>query len=606
MQKQLLRICAIAIALSATTPAVFAQSGSTSQATNQADGRPITPTASGDSGLWFVPLASVLNHKTWAISLYQVNTDDGQGFTDVNRFPVTFAVGLGRRVEVFGNWAVITRIDRDTRPLFFESTPGAASTGTGGGITVDNPLVNQAWSGNKLGDLSFGGKFAVLRFADDAFGLAARAQVKLPIGDEGSGASSGKTDFQIDGVVSTVLSGIDLSGFVGYIVRGNPTGYELTNGVRWGIGAGIPLGTQSFRMTAELIGERYSSTTITAPFTHGVDGSEVPASTVIANPLVFNVGVTWHSKKGFFIGGGGTINMGMAARSEAAGVGLPAFEDLAGDRNGFQVRIGYSPGRRAIAAPAPPPPPAPSVAKPAATAAAAAAAKPTPTPTPTPTPPPTPAPPPPPPPANRPPTAAVSCDPCRIQIGQTSTVRATATDPDGDPLSYKWTSPQGTLASPNAQQSLWTAPKTPGRYPVTVAVADNRGGIGTGTLTTEIEVVPVPRPDIKFEPILFDFDRSTLRPDAIKILDAAIKTLEANPELMLTIEGHTGSLGSDEYNKGLSQRRAQSVYDYLVKHKIDKSRLTMQTFGESNPDHDNSVEPTRKLNRRVELVPRWK
>ena len=182
-------------------------------------------------------------------------------------------------------------------------------------------------------------------------------------------------------------------------------------------------------------------------------------------------------------------------------------------------------------------------------------------------------------------------------------MRVSATDPDGDPLTYKWSTPQGALASPNAQQSLWTAPKTPGRYPVTVAVADNRGGIGTGTLTTEIEVV---RPEFKFEPILFDFDRSTLRPDAIKILDGAIKTLNENPDLLLTIEGHTGSLGSDEYNKGLSERRAKSVYDYLIKHKIDKSRLTMQTFGESKPDHDNSVEVTRKLNRRVELVPRWK
>ena len=602
MQKQALRIFVI-IAVMACTPAIFAQSGS--QASQRADGRPITPTASGDTGLWFVPLASVLDHKTWAISFYQVNTDDGQGFTDVNRFPVTFAVGLGRRVEVFGNWAIITRVDRDARPLFFESTPGASSTGTGGGIAVDNPLVMQAWSGNQLGDVSIGGKFNVLSAFYDAFDVAARAQVKLPTGDKTSGASSGQTDFQIDGVVSTVQSGIEISGMVGYIVRGNPAGYTLTNGLRWGVGAAVPLGTQSFRLTAELLGEAYSSSTITAPSgLFGADGSPVPTSTVITNPLVFNVGVTWHARNGFFIGGGGTINMGMSARSEAVGIGLPAFEDLAGDQNGFQVRIGYSPGRRAMAAPPPPPPAAKPMAAPGPTPTPTPTPTPAPIPTPTPTPTPKPTPPPPPPPpANRPPTATVSCDPCRVQVGQTSTVRVSATDPDGDPLTYKWSTPQGALASPNAQQSLWTAPKTPGRYPVTVAVADNRGGIGTGTLTTEIEVV---RPEFKFEPILFDFDRSTLRPDAIKILDGAIKTLNENPDLLLTIEGHTGSLGSDEYNKGLSERRAKSVYDYLIKHKIDKSRLTMQTFGESKPDHDNSVEVTRKLNRRVELVPRWK
>jgi hypothetical protein len=64
--------------------------------------RPALTTAAGDTGIWFVPTASVLPHKRWSFSLYRTNVDDGQGFTDISQFPVTFAVGLGNRAEFFG------------------------------------------------------------------------------------------------------------------------------------------------------------------------------------------------------------------------------------------------------------------------------------------------------------------------------------------------------------------------------------------------------------------------------------------------------------------------------------------------------------------------
>jgi hypothetical protein len=103
--------------------------------------KPAMTTVSGTTGLWFVPTAEVLQAKKWSASLYRTNVDDGQGFTDVSTFPVTFAYGLGGYGEVFGSWALITRIDRDTRPLFFESTPASIANGTGGGILPDYPLV---------------------------------------------------------------------------------------------------------------------------------------------------------------------------------------------------------------------------------------------------------------------------------------------------------------------------------------------------------------------------------------------------------------------------------------------------------------------------------
>jgi hypothetical protein len=155
----------------AAPEAVAAQSTPPPQTTN--DGRTATTTTSGDTGLWIVPTSDVLAHKKWSISFAGVNADDGQGFTDVERIPVTFAVGIARRVELFGNWSVV-RIDHDTRPLFFSSTSAEQSTGTGGGITPDYPFVHGGWSGNMRGDAWVGGKVRLVDVADGRVGVGAR------------------------------------------------------------------------------------------------------------------------------------------------------------------------------------------------------------------------------------------------------------------------------------------------------------------------------------------------------------------------------------------------------------------------------------------------
>ena len=87
--------------------------------------RPATTTASGTTGLWFVPTAEVLpTTRNGLCRFYRTNIDDGQGFTDISMFPATFAVGIGDRAEFFGSWALVTRLDRDTRPLFFNRPTG--------------------------------------------------------------------------------------------------------------------------------------------------------------------------------------------------------------------------------------------------------------------------------------------------------------------------------------------------------------------------------------------------------------------------------------------------------------------------------------------------
>jgi len=99
----------------------------------------------------------------------------------------------------------------------------------------------------------------------------------------------------------------------------------------------------------------------------------------------------------------------------------------------------------------------------------------------------------------------------------------------------------------------------------------------------------------------FDFDKSTLRPDSKIILDDAAAVMQRYPDIKVEIAGHTDSVGTDEYNMGLSARRAQAVMDYFASKGIDASRLSFKGYGESMPIVDNSTASNRAQNRRVEM-----
>ena len=132
----------------------------------------------------------------------------------------------------------------------------------------------------------------------------------------------------------------------------------------------------------------------------------------------------------------------------------------------------------------------------------------------------------PPPPANRPPTVKARCEPCTVQVGQNATVTADANDPDGDTLTYRWTAPTGTFANAADRQTPFTCPAQPGGVPVTVTVNDGKGGTASDTIT--IQCTQPPRKEYTFEDVHFDFDRYTLRAEATRVLDDAIKAMQAD------------------------------------------------------------------------------
>ena len=89
---------------------------------------------------------------------------------------------------------------------------------------------------------------------------------------------------------------------------------------------------------------------------------------------------------------------------------------------------------------------------------------------------------------------------------------------------------------------------------------------------------------LAFEDIHFDFDKSTLKPEAQTILKRNIQVLKDNPKTQVRIAGYTSASGTDDYNQKLSERRANAVKGYLINEGIISSdRLTMIGYGEKYP-----------------------
>ena len=102
------------------------------------------------------------------------------------------------------------------------------------------------------------------------------------------------------------------------------------------------------------------------------------------------------------------------------------------------------------------------------------------------------------------------------------------------------------------------------------------------TYIVDFYLSPITKP-VVIENIFYDFDKATLRPESKAALDEMIKMLNDNPNVTIELGAHTDRKGTDKYNEGLAQRRAQSVVDYLIEGGIAPDRLEAKGYGESVP-----------------------
>jgi outer membrane protein OmpA-like peptidoglycan-associated protein len=104
------------------------------------------------------------------------------------------------------------------------------------------------------------------------------------------------------------------------------------------------------------------------------------------------------------------------------------------------------------------------------------------------------------------------------------------------------------------------------------------------------------------EKVLFDFGKSDLTSNSRTMLDKLAGILNKYNQTDLKVFGHTDSKGSEEFNMGLSERRASAVANYLTSHGINRARMSTQGLGESAPKCTNDTEEGRACNRRVEFT----
>jgi outer membrane protein OmpA-like peptidoglycan-associated protein len=147
------------------------------------------------------------------------------------------------------------------------------------------------------------------------------------------------------------------------------------------------------------------------------------------------------------------------------------------------------------------------------------------------------------------------------------------------------------------------------------AIQDLKGA-GSGVVVTETPRPPAPGPkapprrEVKIylpADVLFDFDKADLRPEAAPVLERVASVLRSDPTSTAAIEGHTDGKGNDQYNQALSERRAQSVRQWLVDHGVSGS-MAARGFGKTRPVAPNTMpngadnSDGRQKNRRVEIT----
>lgn len=181
-----------------------------------------------------------------------------------------------------------------------------------------------------------------------------------------------------------------------------------------------------------------------------------------------------------------------------------------------------------------------------------------------------------------------------------------------------WWGNTGATPEPTAdtkgRSGYWWWPKEPASNANDGELWGNRGIVYHSPWekpTPKVETTPpAPQPDPQPAPtrtaivlnnVLFDFDKSNLKPEGKAELDKLIAEMQKFPGDTVVVIGHTDSIGTDAYNMALGQRRADAVAAYLTANGIDASRIATKSMGESQPAVPNDTRANRALNRRAEF-----
>ncbi len=139
------------------------------------------------------------------------------------------------------------------------------------------------------------------------------------------------------------------------------------------------------------------------------------------------------------------------------------------------------------------------------------------------------------------------------------------------------------------------APSPPAAKPAAAPPA------ATPAVPKPVAVPPAPKKIIILRGVYFGFDSAKLTPQSRAILDKHVAVLKEEQHVRVEIAGHSDGTGPENYNQGLSERRAKSVMEYLISKGVPPENLTAVGYGESSPIASNITKEGREANRRVEF-----
>jgi outer membrane protein OmpA-like peptidoglycan-associated protein len=215
----------------------------------------------------------------------------------------------------------------------------------------------------------------------------------------------------------------------------------------------------------------------------------------------------------------------------------------------------------------------------------------------------------------RPPVISCLADPSSVRTGGTSTIHSTASSPDARRLAFSYTASAGEVSGAGDTATVTTGGAQPGRITVTCNVNDDRNPALTASSTTMVNVEappppPAPAPEIKqleaklaLHSIYFPTARPTTdnpngglvdsQAEILTALAADFKSyLKYMPDAHLILGGHADPRGSEEYNKGLTERRVERTKNFLVEHGVPADHFDTRSYGK---DDQLTVEQTKEL-----------
>ncbi len=407
------------------------------------------------------------------------------------------------------------------------------------GYPNDYPFIGERWE-TGFGDVKLGIKFSLLNdYQGDPLGLALRGVVKLPTADEAKGLGTGKASFVADLVASKTL---------GYAADLHASlGYEL-NGEPDGAqvanafrwGIGVNVpACRLFQLQAEVTGRVFSGST--------------PKQTNVVDLIV---GPAIWLRPGWFI---------RPALSYAINYDGRGRDVSFGKRAGKQIEIGYHPGTPCCEVVTPPPPP--------------------------------------PPPANRPPTVNLDCAKESLLAGESTPCTASAADPDGDSLTYAWSTSAGRTTGSGAIATLDTAGTTCGTaITVGVTVADGRGGTASATDSVRIVCPQALRPEaVTCTSGGFPRNMSRLNNVDKACLDDVASRLRQDPRSRVIVVGYADA--RERNPEVLGRTRAEAVKTYLMRERgVEEARITARSAGSARALETGPTSAARLRNSRVEVI----